>query len=379
MRMKIVRIAFASLLAGSTALSCGGRSAFDASPSAGGSGGAGKDDASVGSGGTGTGGKSSGGTGGRTGAGTGGRVGGGTGGRVGGTGGKAGGTGGRRGAGGAGTGGTAGIPDGGDDSGAGDSGSDGGDVDRCATARFCDSFESYATGGPPRGSWQLETTLGAVSVVSEQKVSGTRSVKFTTPQNAAFKNAFIRLSHAALFPAPGNAYFGRMMFRVESVPRASAHWTIIQSSGVVPGQTYHAVYRYGGQQPITEGTTFIGSQLMANYDTPDFYSGSGPGSDCWLHADKKVVPVGRWACAEWQFDGAHNTMRFWLDGVPLEALTMPGTGKGCVHQPATYTWTAPAFQDVAVGWQSYMTDDARTMYIDDVVIDTAKIGCPRVP
>src|SRR6185436_7498849 len=106
------------------------------------------------------------------------------------------------------------------------------------------------------------------------------------------------VSGAGVFPVPGNAYFGRMMFRLESAPEESVHWTFIQSGGVVPGQSYHALYRYGGQHPVTDGSGFVGNQLMANYDTPDSYSGNGPGSDCWLHADQTVVPVGRWACAE---------------------------------------------------------------------------------
>jgi hypothetical protein len=75
-------------------------------------------------------------------------------------------------------------------------------------------------------------------------------------------------------------FYGRMMFRLESAPTASVHWTIIEGSGLVPvdGQSYHALYRYGGQQPVMNGTTFVGSQLMANYETPDSYSGTGPSS-----------------------------------------------------------------------------------------------------
>jgi hypothetical protein len=72
-------------------------------------------------------------------------------------------------------------------------------------------------------------------------------------------------------------------------------------------------------------------------------------------------------------------MRFWLDGAPIDSLTMPGLGKGCVHQAATYPWTAPTFADVALGWESYMNDEARTLYVDDVVIDTVKVGCPPAP
>jgi len=170
-----------------------------------------------------------------------------------------------------------------------------------------------------------------------------------------------------------------MMFRLESAPEESVHWTFIQSNGVVPGQSYHAIYRYGGQHPVTEGSTFVGNQLMANYETPDSYGGNGPSSDCWLHADKKVIPVGEWACAEWQFDGPNNTMRFWLDGEALEDLTMSGLGQGCVHQNASYPWSAPTFADLSIGWESYQGDDARALYIDDVIIDTEKVGCPSAP
>jgi hypothetical protein len=358
--MKVVRLAFALVVVGSAASSCGGRSPFKDMAEAGTDGSSSNDEAGAGGG-------------------TGGVAAGGKGGATGGTaaGGKGGATGGKRG----GTGGTAVADSGNADSGDADSGLDGGSAvpDRCPVARFCDTFESYATGGPPGGDWQLQTNLGAISVVGEQKVSGTRSVKLTTERNADFKAALIRLSSAAVFPVPNNDYFGRMMFRLESAPEASAHWTFIQSNGLVPGQSYHAVYRYGGQLPITSGTSFVGSQLMANYETPDFYAGSGPGSDCWLHSDKKVVPVGRWACAEWQFEGSTNTMRFWLDGASIDSLTMSGLGKGCVHQAATYPWTAPTFADVALGWESYMNDEARTMYVDDVVIDTVKVGCPHVP
>jgi hypothetical protein len=185
-----------------------------------------------------------------------------------------------------------------------------------------------------------------------------------------------------VFPVPGNAYYGRMMFRLDSAPEAAnpaVHWTFIQSTGTVMGQTYRAQYRYGGQHPVTMAGSFVGNQLMANYDTPDSYSGNGPSSDCWHHANRKVVPVGRWACAEWQFDGPNNTMRFWLDGQALDDLTVMGRGQGCVHQPATYQWTAPNFANLEIGWESYQNDMARTLYIDDVVIHTRRVGCPAAP
>lgn len=291
-----------------------------------------------------------------------------------------------------GTGGAAGLPGaggavatGGGSSGAGGIQSSSGGAagsstgDPCATAIFCDDFESYAAGQAPGGNWTKSTNQGAVAIDDTQSHSGTKSVKFTTQSASSSKTAYIRLANATgktIFPAPGNSFYGRMMFRLESAPTASVHWTLLEGSGLVPGQTYHALYRYGGQLPVTQGSTFVGSQLMANYETPDSYGGNGPSSDCWNHASQVVVPVAKWSCVEWQFDGPNNTMRFWLDGTAVTSLTVAGVGQGCVNQPATYAWTAPTFDRLDLGWESYQADDARTLYIDDVVVSTTKVGCP---
>ncbi|HET6148498.1 MAG TPA: hypothetical protein VFH68_13275, partial [Polyangia bacterium] len=249
--------------------------------------------------------------------------------------------------------------------------------DPCATAIFCDDFEKYAAGATPTSPWRAATNQGAVAVDTNQHRSGTKSVKLTTQAHDGAKTAFIELTGSAVFPVSGNVFHGRMMFLLEAAPTTSVHWTFIQGAGVVPVGGYHALYRYGGQMPIMQGATFVGSQLMANYDTPDSYSGTPPQSDCWQHANRVVVPVGRWACAEWKFDGATNQMSFSLDGAAIPSLNMTGVGQGCVHpSDGPFTWTAPTFDRLSLGWESYQTDGVRTIYIDDVVVSRAPIGCP---
>jgi hypothetical protein len=126
---------------------------------------------------------------------------------------------------------------------------------------------------------------------------------------------------------------------------------------------------------------FLGSQLMANYETPDQYGNppKGPSTDCYKHASKTIVPVGAWTCAEWRFDGKNNEMRFWLNGAEVSSLAVAGKGDGCVSQPADYTWIAPTWSRIDLGWESYQLDEARTMWIDDVVISKQPIGCPPMP
>ena len=115
---------------------------------------------------------------------------------------------------------------------------------------------------------------------------------------------------------------------------------------------------------------------MANYETPDWYSNKNtPGSDCWHHANKRVIPVGTWTCIEWKFDGTTNGMQLWLDREPADDLTVTGHGDGCVNAANDFAWTAPTFASFDLGWESYQQDDARTAYIDDVAISKTKIGC----
>ena len=242
-----------------------------------------------------------------------------------------------------------------------------------ARALFSDDFESYPAGSAPGGKWAIATSNGAVVVDEARHGAGKRkgkAVRFTTTGKAAYQSAFMRLG-AGVLPVPRNIVYGRMMFYLEAAPATSVHWTMLQGSGLVPGQSHHAQYRYGGQHPIATG-----NQLMANYETPDSYKGVGPSSDCWFHSDKQVVPVGTWSCVEWQFDGAANTMRLWLDGAPVDSLTVTGVGQGCVNQPANHPWTAPLFDHLDLGWESYQADEPRTFWIDDVVVATVKIGCP---
>jgi hypothetical protein len=254
-----------------------------------------------------------------------------------------------------------------------------GGADPCTTALFCDDFESYPLGAPPAGKWTNNQNGGSVSIDSTHVHSGTKAVKVTANMASGYRSAMISLAGQGILPVNGDVVYGRMMFWLDSAPTGTVHWTFIDGSGPVPTTNYHAVYRYGGQLPIMNGSTFVGSQLMANYDTPDSYGSPpvGPSSDCWLHSNKEVVPVAKWTCVQWMFDTTHNTMRFWQDGTELTDLAMTGTGQGCVHQPATFQWLAPKVERLDLGWESYQADGARNIWIDDVGVDDKPIACPQ--
>jgi hypothetical protein len=251
---------------------------------------------------------------------------------------------------------------------------DAGKTSSCESTLFCDDFEDYANGAPPQGSWQTRIQAGSLAVDGARHYSGSHAVRVATDAGSGTKTALMRLA-APLLPLAENGFFGRMRMYLESAPETSVHFTLMQAGGLVGTEGYHALYRYGGQQPVLDGQTFVGTQWMANYETPDSYAGIGPKSDCWKHANKTVVPVARWACIEWQFDGPTNTLRLWQDGKALDDVTVNGTGHGCVGQPALYPWTAPTFDQLELGFESYQADSARVLYLDDVAVADHRIGC----
>lgn len=262
-------------------------------------------------------------------------------------------------------------------SGAAGSGAGGNDAAVCATATFCDDFELAAAGQAPAAPWAVSQTNATVTVDTTRAFRGTQSVKTTTVPTTGgmptYKRGFIGLTGAPVIPLTDQRVYGRMMFYLESAPTTNVHWTFVDGTGLVPGQDYSSTYRYGGQLPIAGG-----NQLMANYDTTDYYAtpSRGPQTDCYRHANGVAVPTEKWACAEWFFDGQNNQMRFWLDGTELTELQINQTGTGCVAQPADYVWQAPVFSRIDVGWESYQADEARTIWIDDVVISQQQVGCP---
>jgi hypothetical protein len=240
----------------------------------------------------------------------------------------------------------------------GQSGASTGGAGSCAGALFCDDFESYTTA--PGAPWTVKKNAqGNVLIDGAQHKSGTHAVKFTTNGAMAYQQAYIGLDK--VFPVANNAFYGRMMIYTTKAPNDGVHWTMIQGEGPATMGITRADVRYGGQHQ---------QSLMANYDS------AGKASDCWQHSQTKM-PEGKWACMEWYFEGASNTQKFWLDGKAVDDLTVTGQGQGCISHDTGDEWIFPTFEHLYLGWESYQADDPREVWIDDVAIGTAKLGCPQ--
>ncbi len=291
-----------------------------------------------------------------------------------GAGGSAGGSAGSAGAGGSGgtgesggSAGTAGSSGSAGSAGAGGSGGSGG----CGSALICDDFEDDTLDQDPGAPWTKNVDdHGGVVITGEEAFSGAKSVKVTLDGNPGYKRAFFVTEGAPLFPAAKDMLWGRMMIKTAAAPDSGVHWTNIEGQGAVAGESYRALIRYGGQQM---------GRLMANYETQ-----GGTSSDCWHHS-QQAMPTGEWACMEWQFDAATDTMKFYLNGTQVNDLTVqnandpPGNGDGCISDGTMGKWNFPEFDKVSLGLELYQNDPARTVYIDDVALGTEQIHCPAAP
>jgi hypothetical protein len=239
-------------------------------------------------------------------------------------------------------------------------GSSGGVGSDCRGAILCEDFEGHAVGQEPGAPWVTSTDRAAVDVSTTRAVSGSRSVHFLTEGGAgSYRRAYISVQGAPHFPLAGNVVWGRMKIWLNEVPPGSVHWTNIQGEGDVPGQSYRSLYRYGGMHD---------GKLMANYET------EGVASDCWQNGEK-VMPIGQWVCMEWEFNGPADTMNFWLDGAAVGDISVVGSGQGCIDAGTDGKWYAPTFDTMRLGWEHYQDTIVHELWIDDVALDDARIGC----
>ena len=190
-------------------------------------------------------------------------------------------------------------------------------LSECKQSLLCDDFERGEPGDPPAGPWLVSTERARVELREGRSHSGSQAVHMITEGGeGSYRRAFISITGAPLFPLEGKAMWGRMMVWLDRVPEGSVHWTQIEGAGPVPDAGYRALYRYGGMHD---------GRLMANYET------EGVASDCWQNG-QTPMPTQRWVCMQWRFDGATDAMELWLDGAPVEGVSVKGSGQGCIEQ-----------------------------------------------
>ena len=227
---------------------------------------------------------------------------------------------------------------------------------------MCDSFEAADFAK----TWTKKLKNGTVEISTDHAFTGTHSAKFKT-NAVAYQQAYLEASSAPLFPLATNILYGRMMVWLDTPAANKVHWTMISGDGPVAGKPNikTAFYRYGGQPQN-------GDDLLGNYDT------DGASTDCWQHSKTKM-PIGKWTCFAWKLDGVSQELHIAMNGTPVADLDVIKKGQGCLGNDLGGQWLAPTFKSTTIGWESYQQDVGHTMYIDDVILDTAPVDCPVTP
>jgi len=230
---------------------------------------------------------------------------------------------------------------------------------RCAQAnvQLCDDFES---GMLDKTTWTVEGTTPVIDGL--QHARGNRALHITQPGNGL---SYIK--ETKTFPEANDTYWGRIFVFFKSLPAPPltyAHWTFIAASGTgVSGEI-----RVSGQ--FQNGANFFGVGTDNRVD--DAGTGDWTSSDRDPPKAPVAVPLNQWICIEWLHKGDTNETRFFWDGVEHPSLYTSATMHGGNSNP----FLLPHFTNVWIGWQEYQaTTETFEMWIDEVAIDAARIGC----
>jgi hypothetical protein len=248
--------------------------------------------------------------------------------------------------------------------------------DPCAAAFFCDDFENDAANKVPPPPWKEEMygSGAAISVDGDHAFSGQQAMHISAP-NGAPRRGYIAIHTPPVFPAARRKMFGRIMVWLDSAPiplegKPDVHWTLLQGEGRSADDRYNSIYRLGAER---QG----GLGLKANFETTPPVR-----TDCRKHSARKL-PVAKWTCVEWHFDGDKNEMQYWLDGQALDDIHVTertdAPDSNCAHQEDLHgVWLAPpAFQSLYLGLERYdATQNDQNLWIDDVVVSESRVGCP---
>lgn len=239
--------------------------------------------------------------------------------------------------------------------------------DPCADKDFCENFDNYQSLSDAQALWSTQLQGGAAALDTKAPFSGTQSARLST-SGAGHRQAYIVLDTSKYLRPGQSEQWGRAMMWLYEAPRVDSHWTHIEAEGPADELGQTAVARFGGQHS---------KSLMASYDVrrPDY-------PDCYSHSTTPM-PEGRWTCYEWKFDWQNDEMRLWMDGQEVSGTAvqnkkpLPGPAhNGCVQDSTQGNWYIPRAEKLRLGWEHFQDSIDHQIWVDDIVIDDERIGCP---
>lgn len=217
-------------------------------------------------------------------------------------------------------------------------------------------------------------------VVIAREASSSSDIAFEF-ERLGTRNASIRIGLDD-YPEVQSQMWGRMQVYLESEENSSNNtpagsFTFLEVSGMskdsanVDADTV-VKYQYGITGRGTMPTTLVGA-----YDTSvdkNFDGQSDVSTDCESSGDVKSLPTNQWACVEWHFNAAENQVEYWLDGAKI--ISIDSQGGICQGSDQAQIWQGPdKFTELRLGVMDTSSEQAHSLYIDDVKVSTSQLGC----
>ncbi|MCA9709294.1 MAG: hypothetical protein KDK70_25855 [Myxococcales bacterium] len=215
---------------------------------------------------------------------------------------------------------------------------------------LCDDFEG---GALDEARWAvIENAGGQVTVEDGFSYHGDGALRVHLPSADSARGA-IQTQPDTVFPVPGNHFFGRAWFYLgPAVPQT--HSSAIAARGSLDGAP--AQYRLDSN----------GGRFNSRYThNPTVEQHGG------LKKFGYDVPLQQWLCIEWEYDGANDGMRYWMNGEEVTDMTVTADSE---DQP----WVAPVFDALELGWRTFQAApqaEGYDVYWDALALASSRIGC----
>lgn len=202
-------------------------------------------------------------------------------------------------------------------------------------ALFCEDFES---GTLDTTRWEQDNGYDAANTVTVQAAKAGHG-KYAARAHLATAGGFSFIRAKAPFPALANELWGRA-YVFQTIDVTVGHNALVKIENAAA-----SVLEIGQSQGKVQLTFYPpGGEAPAGYQTS--------------------IPRMAWTCMEWHMKQASPQIELFADGASLATYTYGGAA------------TIPTFTSIKLGIETHVASpSAYDVYIDDVALDTARIGC----
>jgi len=235
---------------------------------------------------------------------------------------------------------------------------DAGQGDPCDNRLACLNFEGVGLGVPEVPGWNVVSPNcsgeGRITIEDDRPHGGERVMHVTGPGGYC-NHVFLALE--APLELEEESLHVRFYMRVAR-PLGLGHITFL---AMHDAQTDREL-RMGGQSEILMWNREIDDATLPELSPTGIDLSFAPQSN-------------QWHCVEFAVDGPAGTLQTWVDGDLIPGLVVDGEPTADIdgqwHRRPDWH---PTLEDFRIGWESYGGDPA-DVWFDDIVVDTAPIGC----